>query len=362
MSLEKEIKETEKKLRETPVNKSTETERARLKSKIARLKSEKEKKESKDSGSGEGYAVRKRGDRTVALVGPPSVGKSTLLNSLTNADSEVGHYEFTTLDVIPGMMQYRGAYIQILDVPGLIGGAASGKGRGKEVLSVIRNSDMVILMVDPSNIDRIGRIKKEVHDAGIRLDEKEPEIKIEKKHEGGVDLTLPPDFSLDEEIVKEVIRENGYVNCRVIIKEDLSVNEIIDGVVGNRAYLPSLKIFNKVEKLDSKRLEKIKRDYPDFVYISAENQKNLEDLKERIWEKLNIMRIYMKKIDKEPDREEPFIVEKGSTIEEVKNELPSRFERELEYGKIWGSSAKFPGQKMGGDHVLVDEDVLELHF
>ncbi|MFB6147281.1 MAG: GTPase, partial [Candidatus Nanohaloarchaea archaeon] len=121
MGIDDRIEELKEKLQETPVNKSTETERGRLKARIAELKEEKQQKQ-KGTGETSGYAVKKRGDATVALVGFPSVGKSTLLNRLTNAESETGKYEFTTLDVEPGMLEYRGAKIQLLDVPGLIGG------------------------------------------------------------------------------------------------------------------------------------------------------------------------------------------------------------------------------------------------
>ncbi|TKX52408.1 GTP-binding protein, partial [Halorubrum sp. SS7] len=118
MGLEEEIEDLREEIAETPYNKSTEAHIGRLKAKLAEKKEKLENQSS--AGGGHGYAVEKHGDATVALVGFPSVGKSTLINALTNADSEVGSYEFTTLDVNPGMLQYRGANIQILDVPGLI--------------------------------------------------------------------------------------------------------------------------------------------------------------------------------------------------------------------------------------------------
>jgi ribosome-interacting GTPase 1 len=66
---------------------------------------------------------------------------STLLNAITNKESKVAAYDFTTLDAIPGMMEYDGEYkgarIQIIDLPGIIEGGASGKGRGREVFAAV---------------------------------------------------------------------------------------------------------------------------------------------------------------------------------------------------------------------------------
>ena len=99
----------------------------------------------KASGGGPGFEVKKSGDASVALVGFPSVGKSSLISQLTEVESEVGNFAFTTLTCIPGLMEHRGAKIQILDLPGLIKGASDGKGRGKEILNVIRGADMVCM-------------------------------------------------------------------------------------------------------------------------------------------------------------------------------------------------------------------------
>lgn len=70
----------------------------------------------------------KSGDARVALIGFPSVGKSTLLSTLTATQSEAASYEFTTLTCIPGVIEYKGANIQLLDLPGIIEGAAQVNG------------------------------------------------------------------------------------------------------------------------------------------------------------------------------------------------------------------------------------------
>lgn len=69
------------------------------------------------------------------FLGFPSVGKSTLLCNLAGVYSEVAEYEFTTLTTVPGVIRYKGAKIQLLDLPGIIEGAKDGKGRGKQVIA-----------------------------------------------------------------------------------------------------------------------------------------------------------------------------------------------------------------------------------
>ena len=100
------IKQFQDELKKTKYNKKTQHHIGLVKAKIAKLR-EKQEKRSKGGKKGEGYAVSRSGDATVLLLGFPSVGKSTLLNALTNADSEIGAYAFTTLKVIPGTLDYN---------------------------------------------------------------------------------------------------------------------------------------------------------------------------------------------------------------------------------------------------------------
>lgn len=362
MSLEEKLEKAKEKLDKTPVNKATEKERGRIKAKIANLKEQMEKREKETGGGYEGYSVKKKGDATVSLVGYPSVGKSTLLNKLTNADSEVGDYHFTTLDVVPGMMKYKGANIQLVDVPGLIGGAASDKGGGKQVISVIRNSDLVVLMTDPERLDGFERMETELYDAGIRVDMEPPNIKVEKKGKGGLKVKAAVELTeTDEETVREVMKQWGYVNASIIIREDVGIERVIDALARNRKYMNSVKVVNKAENLSKEEADEINDEFEDVVFVSAKHEKNLDKFKEAVFEGLNVMRVYLKEPGQDADMDEPLIVEKGSTVMEVCEALPGDMESSFDYARIWGSSAKFDEQKVGGDHVLEDEDVVEIH-
>ncbi|MGZ4857597.1 MAG: GTPase, partial [Methanobacteriaceae archaeon] len=104
MDVEEKIRKIEEEITNTPYNKATSHHIGKLKAKISKLREESLKRSS-SSGKGRGFHLKKSGDSTVVLVGFPSVGKSTILNQLTNAQSKIAAYEFTTLEVIPGIME-----------------------------------------------------------------------------------------------------------------------------------------------------------------------------------------------------------------------------------------------------------------
>lgn len=358
MGIDDRIQELEEKLQKTPVNKATEKERGRLKGQIAELKEEKQQKQ-KGTGDTSGYAVEKKGDATVALVGFPSVGKSSLLNKLTNAESETGEYEFTTLDVEPGMLKHKGANIQILDVPGLIGGAADGRGGGKQVLSVVRNADLILIMLDPEEM-REEEICQEVYNVGIRMNESPPDLKVEKKGRGGIKVSSTVDLDIAEDTVRAMMKDNGYVNANVTIRENMDLDRFIDGLMDNRKYIPALKVINKSDLIGSDNRKEYEEEYD--LLISAEEEKNLDELKDLIFEGLSLNRIYMKEKGEEADKDEPLILREGETVEDALEKLPGDMKERFKKAKVTGPSSKFPDQKVGIEHELADEDTLELNL
>lgn len=358
-TIEDQIKQIEEEIFTTAKNKATEHHIGKLKAKLAKLRAQLELHRAKTSGGGKGYYIKKAGDATVALVGFPSVGKSSLLNYLTGSKSEVGEYHFTTLDVIPGIMEYEGAKIQILDMPGIIRGASKGKGRGKEVIAAARNSDIILLMGDVFNF-RIDVLERELYDAGIRLDQKAPDIHFSHSDKGGliVRSTIPITKMTEEEII-EIVRAYGLISGTIVFREDVEHDRLVDFLAGNRVYIPSITVVNKYDQSYEGVEENIKKYVQrSYMKLSVKNDQGVERLKRLIFDGLNFMRIYLKPQGGPADMEEPLVILEGSTVKAVCEHLHRDFVDLFRFANIWGSSAKYPGQSVGMGHVLEDGDIV----
>ncbi|QSZ67810.1 GTP-binding protein [Methanofollis aquaemaris] len=363
--LEDQIKEIEDEIQRTSYNKATSKHIGRLKAKVAKIREEAVQRAMNSAGGGEGYSVKKSGDGTVVLVGFPSVGKSTLLNRLTGKDSEVAAYAFTTLTVVPGVLEHKGAKIQVLDIPGLIAGAAMGKGRGKEVIAVVRSADLILILGDVYNGKHVDVLMKELHDAGIRINKPKPDITIKKASNGGIRLNYVGEEALEIEEVRSILAENKVNNADVLIRGNVTQDDFIDAMIGNRVYVPAFVAINKVDLVDEEMRAEVKETvterFGDEPYmISAHSGYNIEVLKDAIYENLGFMRVYMKPLGGPADLEEPLIVRSGSTIEDVCRRLHRDFVDKFRYAKIWGKSVKHDAQRVGLQHAIADEDIVTI--
>ncbi|WP_290596024.1 MULTISPECIES: OBG GTPase family GTP-binding protein [unclassified Archaeoglobus] len=351
MGIEQQIKELEEEIKRTPYNKATEHHIGKLKAKLARLREEVEKQKAKTAR--QAFSLKKEGDATAVLIGYPSVGKSTILNRLTGAKSEVADYDFTTLKPVPGILNYKGAAIQIIDAPGIVEGASRGRGRGKEVISAVRVADLIIIVADVFNLHTIDIVKRELYEGGIRLDQKPPNIAIRKKERGGVRISSTVNQKIDERTIVEILKEYKIHSADVIIREELSIERLIDALAGNRVYIPSLTVVNKIDLMDV--------EVDGAIKISAEKGINLDLLKEQIYRKLDFIRVYLKPPGGKADMENPMILRRGAKVEDICRKLHRDFVENFRYAKVWGNSVKFDGQRVGLDHVVEDGDILTIY-
>lgn len=358
-SIEEQIVSIEDEIRRTSYNKATSGHIGRLRARIAFLRLEREKR-SRGKGGGIGYAVRKSGHATVALVGYPSVGKSTLLTHLTGANSQAAAYDFTTVSIIPGMLEAAGASIQVLDMPGLVPGASRGRGRGREVLSVVRSADLVLFLIDKDHPDFRG-LREELEDAGVRVNARRPRIVITPSTRGGLSITSTVRLTrLDPETAMGIAREFGLHNGAIVFREDGTAEQLIDVIAGNRVYLPAILVVNKSDLLTEADRTRIRDAAKPFepIFIAAERGQNLDELVLAIVRALAFIRVYLRPPGGEADRVEPLILRGGSRIHDLLSRLPSELGRNFRSAVVWGRSARFPGQTVGKDHLLADEDVV----
>ena len=362
MGLPEKIKKIEDDIHRTQVNKKTEHHIGLLRAKLAKLRGELEEQQTRKTGSRIGYDVKKSGDATVVLIGLPSVGKSTLLNRLTNAKSKVAAYQFTTLEVVPGVMEQGGARIQVLDLPGIIKGASSGKGLGRRVLAVARSADLVLFIVDVFQPEARDILERELRSVGIRVDEEPPNVVIEKSSAGGISVTPQVKLTkITEALAKDILRVYDVNAARVVIRQDIDDQQLVDVLSGNRVYVPSLTVMNKIDLVNAGFTTEVSRKLPyRFVPVSAEGDVNMQALREEIYSRLNFVRVYMRRRTGETDFEEPMVVRGGTTIADVCDKIHRGMKDEFRYAQVWGKSVKFGGQRVGMTHRLEDQDVLTI--
>ncbi|MGB9732579.1 MAG: GTPase [Candidatus Micrarchaeales archaeon] len=352
--LQRRLEELKEEYSKTKYNKATDKHLGILRAKIAKIN---RALKSKGKRHGKGFNIKKSGDATVALVGFPNSGKSSLLKALTGVDSKVANYSFTTVDLIPGMLEYKGAKIQIFDIPGLIEGAHEGKGGGYKVASAIKVADLLLIVVDATDYKQVYSLLNELSMLGIKIGE--PKVKIEELPKGGISIASEGHNAPEEKEVKEILEGFGIYNANVIFYANSSASDVVDAAAGG-AYMHALIALNKIDIAEdySQIAEEIEEKTGiKVIPVSALNIYNIEELKEGIFSSLRLMRIYLKpKLSSE--KSEPMIVKEGSKVGDVAKKIHFEFAEKARYAYITGPSAKFKNQIVGKEHVLMDGDTI----
>jgi small GTP-binding protein len=290
---------------------------------------------------------------------------------MTATESEAANYEFTTLTCIPGVLQYKGSKIQILDLPGIIEGAAHGAGRGREVIAVARSADAILIVLDAGKegLQKHREIlERELETVGIRLNQRPPDVTLTKRKTGGgirfastvPQTQLGPD---PEKVVVQILREYKISSADILAREDISVDQLVDVVCGNREYKPCLYLYNKIDTVTIEEVDQLAR-MPHSIVGSVQEQLNiaepLEDdrLKQTLWKYLGLTRVYTKRKGSPPDLAAPVVLSelrKGTKVKSLCANVSTQMLRDFNYALVWGTSAKHAPQRCGLSHELDDE-------
>jgi ribosome-interacting GTPase 1 len=224
---------------------------------------------------------------------------------------------------------------------------------------------MVVMLVDVFNSSHVDVLMKELYDAGMRINKPKPDITIKKTSHGGIRVHAVGALDLDTDEIRAILAENKMMNADILIRGNATQEEVIDAMLGNRIYIPAFIAVNKVDLIgESARMEIVDdletRFVMNPVMISAYTGYHMDELKDRIYDTLGFMRVYLKPQSEAADLEEPLIVRKGSSVEDVCRKLHRDFVSRFRYARVWGHSVKHPGQRVGLPHRLKEGDLLTI--
>ena len=290
-----------------PKHKGTDKLRADLRRRLSKLKTTSKARKGvsrRDSA----FRIDKEGAGQVVVVGPANVGKSALVATLTNATPEVADSPFTTWKPTPGMMPLENIQIQLVDTPPLNRDFVE-----PELVDLSRGSDLILLVVDLQT-DPVQQLEDTIA------------------------------FLQEHRIVPRHLQDR-YAEQRRL------------------TFIPLLVLANKNDDENSDEdfeifCELLEDDWP-LLPVSATSGRNLERLKQVVFERLEVIRIYSKPPGKEPNLSAPFILKKGGTVAEFAGKVHQDFFERLKTARVWGS-AVYDGQMVRRDYVLHDGDVVEL--
>ena len=227
-------------------------------------------------------AVQREGASQIALVGAPNAGKSSLLQALSAIQIRTGDYAFTTTRPVAATTRLGGVLVQLVEIPGLIEGAADDRGGGRALLGVLRNADAIAWCHACNRpLEELETIRAEVAAAGIEL----PGLLAATKAD---EMTAPTH--------------------------------------------PELRV----------------------VPVSVLDDASLDRLRDELWALTGLVRVHLR------DGGDPVALEPPATVLDVADTIHHELRERCSGARVWGSSARFPGQQVGREYELSDGDTVEI--
>lgn len=178
-------------------------------------------------------------------------------------------------------------------------------------------------------------------------------MNITKSH--GLNMT-----KMTDDTIRSILHEYKISNCDIIFREDNTMDDLIDVIEGNRIYVPCIYVLNKIDAITIEELDLLSK-VPHYVPISAKDEWNFDDLMQKIWDYLDLIRVYTKPKGQIPDYDAPVIIPRTKcSVLDFCTKIHKQLAKDMKCAIVWGTSVKHNPQRVGKDHILQDEDVVQV--
>ncbi|MBP1448639.1 MAG: TGS domain-containing protein [Thermoproteus sp.] len=362
---EEKIRAMEEFLSAVPKHKGTEKLIKFVRRRLAELRREAEERRAKERsrGGGGGFYVKKDGDVQIAVVGPPSSGKTSLLKCLTSASLEPDEVPYSTVEPVPAMFVEDYVYIQLVKAPSL-SLAEPSSDINSVTYALVRNADGVIIVLrsDQEPEKALPAVVKMFDEASVSLHRPRGIVKVERRGSGGVQILGRGRLvgaSLND--VRALLNEYGIHHAGVYIEGEASLEDVEEALFSERLYKPGVVVISGkpsrefvdvAAKLDMPYVE------ADLLDCSIDRRKLLELL----LEELGLIRVFTKQIHNDGFTPKPLVVKRDSTVGDVAKMIHSSLYENFKYAVVWRREL-FPQRpkRVGLEYRLKDGDVVEIH-
>jgi ribosome-interacting GTPase 1 len=352
-----------------PKHKGNERLRAQIKRKIALLKAETRTKQRRGGGRSTERSLQKAGAAQIAILGLTKVGRSSLLAAVTAARPVVASYPYATKESVPGMLQFEDVQFQLVELPALVPGEEGRFVFQEGSASLVRGCDGLIVMVDLGDepVEQLGAILAELGRLQVSIQKLESNVSILRTRSGGIQLFAAGHLmGCTRDEVSSLLKSYAISNAIIRTTGDVTLDDIEDVILEtNLIYKPTIVLANKADLADAstnsrRLLENADGKLPVLV-VSCHTGFGMPELGKRLFEALNIVRVYTKEPNAAHPSPDPFVIKRGTTVGELSRQIHSVLFRQFKYARVWGKSASYDGERVGIGHILSDGDVVQIH-
>ncbi len=349
-----------------PKHKGTEKMEKFIKRRMAELREEIERRKARKKSKGPTLFVEKRGAAQLALVGYTNSGRSTILASLTNARVEVSPNPFTTLRPVEGMMEFKGAQIQVVETPPLIQGGQGGP--SNLAIAIAGNADVLGLVVnaleDPSS--QIDELIGLLESRGISLERPSGRVRIRRSRAAPTIIIVNKGKILDgtERDIRKLLSSYGIDRAWVEIEGKVTLEDVEEAVFGEKKYKPFIVFITRTDLLETTSvIEEIEQKYGDKAVMIIPFPRGLpskDEIGEAIIRELGLIRVFTKSRNEKKPSDRAVILSRGSTVLDLAGIIHQSFRERFRYAKVWSDRLPYSPMKVGPDFILEDLDIVEI--